>query len=74
MLEPYRYAHLQQAAEASCQLFNAASLQDEHGRRVVMQVAASEQEFADLSWCADSDLAMVTFYINVFQPVDVLPE
>ena len=48
VLEPYRYAHLQQAAEASCQLFNAASLQDEHGRRVVMQVAASEQEFADL--------------------------
>ena len=48
VLEPYRYAHLQQAAEASCQLFNAASLQDEHGRRVMMRVAASEQEFADL--------------------------
>ena len=48
VLEPYRYAHLQQYAEASCQLFNAASLQDEHGRQVRMRVAASEQEFAGL--------------------------
>jgi hypothetical protein len=48
VLEPYRYAHLQQAAEASCQLFNAASLHDEHGRRVTMRVAASEQDFVNL--------------------------
>ena len=48
VLEPYRYAHLQQAAHESCKLFNAASMQDEHGRCVTMQVAASEQEFVNL--------------------------
>jgi hypothetical protein len=48
VLEPYRYTHLQQAAEASCRLFNAASQQDEHGRYVTMRVAASEQEFVNL--------------------------
>ena len=48
VLEPYRYAHLSQAAEESCKLFNAASLKDEHGRRVTMRVAASEQEFVNL--------------------------
>ena len=48
VLEPYRYAHLQHYAEESCRLFNAASLQDERGRRVSMRVAASEQEFVDL--------------------------
>jgi len=48
VLEPYRYAHLQQAAEESCKLFNAASLKDEHGRCVTMRVAASEQEFVNL--------------------------
>mgnify|MGYP001582519592 FL=1 len=48
VLEPYRYAHLHQAAEESCKLFNVASLQDEHGRRVTMRVAASEQEFVNL--------------------------
>ena len=48
VLEPYRYAHLQQAAEESCKLFNAASLKDEHGRYVTMRVTASEQEFVNL--------------------------
>jgi hypothetical protein len=48
VLEPYRYAHLQQAADESCKLFNAASQQDEHGRQVTMRVAASEQEFVNL--------------------------
>jgi len=47
VLKPYRYAHLQQYAEESCRLFNAALLQDEHGRCIVMRVAASEQEFVD---------------------------
>lgn len=48
VLEPYRYAHLQQAAEESCMLFNAAALHDEHARQVTMRVAASEQEFVNL--------------------------
>lgn len=48
ILEPYRYAHLQQAAEESCKLFNTASLRDEQGRCVTMQVATSEQAFVNL--------------------------
>jgi hypothetical protein len=48
VLEPYRYAHLRQYAEEACRLFNAAALHDELGRRVVMHVAVSKQEFAEL--------------------------
>jgi hypothetical protein len=48
VLEPYRYAHLQQYAGDACQLFNAALLRDEHGRRVVMQIATPAQEFVEL--------------------------
>ena len=48
VLEPYRYVHLQHAAEETCRLFNAASLRDELDRRVMLRVAATEQEYAQL--------------------------
>ena len=48
VLEPYRYVHLQQAAEETCRLFNAASLRDESDRQVMLRVAATGQEYAEL--------------------------
>jgi len=66
VLEPYRYAHLSQAAEEACALFNAASLKDEHGRRVTMQVRCVRTRVRQARWCADSDPSRVTFENGIF--------